>query len=114
MSNESWDEEFYRLLKPIVPIQLEYRVYYDEDGAIYRCSMQQHDPGDYLVVSKDEYDFSHHYRVVKGKMVKIDTDARYLVQLHKSKSGYPVVAGHAGILIEDEDYPDREYYARTN
>ena len=114
MSNESWDEEFYRLLKPIVPVQLEYRVYYDEDGAIYRCSMQQHEPGDYIVVPKDEYDLAHHYRVVQGQMVKIDTDARYRVQLHKSTSGYATVAGHAGLLIEDEDYPDIEYYARPN
>ena len=114
MSQESWDEEFYRLLKPIVAVELEYRVYYNEDGAIYRCSMQQHEPGDYLVVSKEEYDNFNRYRVIKNKLVKIDTDARYRVQLHKSKSGYPVVAGHAGLLIEDEDYTDIEYYARTS
>jgi hypothetical protein len=114
MSNESWDEEFYRLLKPIPAVELEYRVYYNEDGEIYRCSMQQHEPGDYLVVPKDEYDFSHHYRVVKGKMIKIDTDARYRVQLRKSASGHATVAGHAGLLIENEEYTDIEYYARTN
>lgn len=114
MSNESWDEEFYRALKPAVAVELEYRVYYNEDGEIYRCSMQQHEPGDYIVVSKEQYDLPHHYRVVKGQMVKIDTDARYRVQLCKSTDGFAVVAGHAGLLIEDEDYPNREYYARTN
>ena len=114
MNNESWDEEFYQALKPVVPVDLEYRVYYSEDGEIYRCSMQQHEPGDYLVVPKDKYDLSHHYRVVKGKMVKIDNDAQYRVQLHKSTTGFAVVAGHAGLLIEDEDYTDIEYYARTS
>jgi hypothetical protein len=114
MSNESWDEEFYRLLKPVETVELEYRVYYDDDGIIYRCSMQQHEPGDYIVVPKDEYDLYHHYRVVKGQMVKIDNDSRYRVQLQKSTSGYATVAGHAGLLIEDEDYPNIEYYARTN
>ena len=114
MSNESWDEEFYRLLTPVEPVVLEYRVYYDEDGVIYRCSMQQHEPGDYIVVPKEQYDLFYHYRVVKGQMVKIDTDARYRVQLCKSTSGYATVAGHAGLLIEDENYPDIEYYARPN
>jgi hypothetical protein len=114
MSQESWDEEFYRLLKPIIPIEIEYRVYYDENGNIYRCSMINHEPGEYIVVSKEQYDLPHHYRVVRGRMVKIDPLALYSVQLHKSTTGFPVVAGHAGILIEDEDYTDREYYARTN
>ena len=114
MNQESWDEEFYRLLKPVEPVELEYRVYYDDDGAIYRCSMQQHEPGDYIIVPKEQYDLYYHYRVVRGKMVKIDNDARYRVQLHKSTNGYATVAGHAGLLIEDEEYPDREYYARTN
>jgi hypothetical protein len=114
MSQESWDEEFYRLLKPVESVVLEYRVYYDDDGIIYRCSMQQHEPGDYIVVPKEQYDLYYHYRVVQGKMVKIDTDAQYRVQLCKSTSGYATVAGHAGLLIEDEEYPDIEYYARTN
>jgi hypothetical protein len=115
MSNESWDDEFNRLLKPVVPVTLEYRVYYDDDGIIYRCSMQQHEPGDYIVVPKEQYDLYYHYRVVRGQMVKIDTDARYRVQLQRSTSGYATVAGHAGLLIEeDEEYPDIEYHARTN
>jgi hypothetical protein len=114
MNQESWDEEFLTLLNPVVAVELEYRVYYDEDGSIYRCSMQQHESGDYIVVPKEQYDLYHHYRVVKGQMVKIDTDARYRVQLHRSTSGYATVAGHAGLLIEDENYPNIEYYAKTN
>lgn len=113
MNNESWDNEFYRLLKPVELVELEYRVYYNEDGMIYRCSMQQHEPGDYIVVSKEQYDLYHHYQVVRGQMVKIDTDAQYRVQLRKSTSGYATVTGHAGLLIEDEDYTNIEYYART-
>ena len=114
MSQESWDEEFYRVLKPVVPVEVEYRVYYDDDGNIYRCSMIDHEPGNYIVVPKEQYDLPHHYRVVRGKMVKIDNLSQYNVQLRKSTTGYPVVAGHAGLLIEDEDYHNIEYYARTN
>ena len=46
--------------------------------------------------------------------MKIDNDAKYRVQLVKSTKGFPVVKGHAGLLIEDEEYTDIEYYARTN
>ena len=114
MSNESWDEEFNRLLKPVLPVEIEYRVYYNEDGEIYRCSMQQHEPGDYLVVTKEQYDLYHHYHVINGRLVKIDNDARYRVQLRKSTNGYAVVSGHANLLLEDEEYHNVEYYARTN
>ena len=113
MSQEFWDEVA-RLIEPIVPLEIEYRVYYDDDGNIYRCSMIDHEPGDYIVVSKEQYDLPSHYKVIKGTLVKIDNDAGYRVQLRKSTTGYPVVAGHAGLLIEDEEYPNREYYARTN
>ena len=114
MSQESWDEEFYRLLKPVVPVEIEYRVYYDDNGWIYRCSMINHEPGNYLVVPKEQYDFPFRYQVVDGKMKRIDFATPYRVQLRSSESGYAVVRGHAGLLIENEDYPDQEYYARNN
>ena len=113
MSKEFWDEVA-GLLKPAPKVILEYRVYYNEDGDITSCSMQDHAEGNYIVVSKDEYDNYFKYRVIKGKMIKIDIDARYYVQLRKSTQGFKVVRGHAGLLIEDEDYTDIEYYARNN
>jgi hypothetical protein len=36
------------------------------------------------------------------------------VQLEKSNKGFQVVRGHAGLIIEDEEYNDTEYYERTN
>jgi hypothetical protein len=113
MNNEFWNEVV-GLIRPVPTQELEYRVYYNELGEIYRCSMQQHEPGDYLVVPKDQYDLYHQYRVVRGQMVKIDWDVGHRVQLQKAKNGHATVVGHAGLLIEDEDYTDREYYARIN
>jgi len=113
MNNEFW-QEVERLLEPVPPVELEYRIYYNEAGDITSCSMQNHAPGDYLVVSREEYERYFQYRVVKGQLKKIDHDSGYRVQLVKSTQGFPVVRGHAGLLIEDEDYTDREYYDRPN
>jgi hypothetical protein len=113
MSKEFWDE-VKSLIKPIPQIELEYRIYYDEEGNITSCSMQNHLEGNYIVVTRDEYDRYFQYRVINDKLLKIDSDAGYRVQLIKSTRGLKVVRGHAGLLIEDEDYTDIEYYARTN
>lgn len=115
MSNEFW-EEFNRQLVHTVPEELEYRVHYNAAGDIYMCTMQQH-PNDteYLVVTKEQYDTYFKYHVIKGQLKKIDTDARYCVQLQRSTSGYAVAQGHASLIIEaGDDYPHIEYYARTN
>lgn len=113
MNNEFWDEVA-SLIKPIPQIELEYRIYYDEFWNITSCSTHNHSDGNYLVVTKDEYENYFRYQIVNGKLVKIDNDAKYRVQLTKSTQGFKVVQGHAGLLIEDEDYTDIEYYARTN
>jgi hypothetical protein len=113
MSQEFWDE-FLTLLKPAVPVALEYRVYYDEQGNITSCSMQQHAEGNYLVVTENQYNNYFQYRVAKNSLVKIDSDAQYRVQLLKSNQGFATVKGHAGILIEDETHSEIEYYARNN
>ena len=113
MNNEFW-REVENLLKPITPVVLEYRFYYNEEGDITSCSMQNHAEGNYIVVTQDEYKHYFQYQVIKGQLKKIEHDAGYRVQLTKSTQGFKVVLGHAGLLIEDETYTDVEYYARTN
>ena len=111
--NNDWDN-FESLINPIPNQDLEYRLYYNEEGNITSCSMQNHAEGIYIVVSKNEYELYFNYQIIKGKLIKIDNDAKYRVQLVKSTKGFPVVKGQAGLLIEDEDFKDIEYYARTN
>jgi hypothetical protein len=75
------------------------------------CTQQSHPENtQYLVVTADEYHEYFRYYIVDGKLKKIDTNPGYRVQLKSSDQGYCVVRNHAGILLENEDYRDVEYY----
>lgn len=104
------------MLEPLPTPTIEYRIYYNEQGAITMCAMANHPLDEnYIVVTKEEYDNYFRYTVVEGKLKKIDTNHGYRVQLKKSTTGYKVVKNHAGLLLEDGDtYTDVEYYDRTN
>lgn len=93
--------------------KFEYRLYYNEHGNIYECSMINHrNDGQYLIVDKKTYDNYFRYRVKNQQLEKIEHDLNVSTTLRKDDHGYPVVKGHAGLLIlSDEDYPVREYYA---
>jgi hypothetical protein len=107
-------EEVAQLVNPVVPVNLEYRLYYNDLGEITSCSMSNHEEsGNYIVVTKTEYDRYFDYRIVKQQLVKIDRDSGYRVQLQKSITGFPVVKDHAGLLIE-ETYTNIEHYEYRN
>jgi hypothetical protein len=114
MSNEFW-AEFESLLDTTEQEAVEYRVHYNDGGEIYLCTMQNH-PVDttYLVVTKAEYDTYFNYRVVEGTLKRIVHSSGYRVQLRKSDSGFKTVMGHASLLIEEESYPNVEYYEYRN
>ena len=109
-------DEVNALIVPTVQTIIEYRIYYNQLGEIISCSMTQHpDYGDYIVVTQSEYDRYFDYRIVNGKLKKIDRDAGYRVKLEKSNRGYSVVKNHAGLLIEPEEtYITTEHYAHRN
>ena len=100
------------MMQPIIEEIKEYRLHYNEEGAIALCTMSNH-PVDttYIVVSKDEYDNYFRYTIVDGKLKKIDNNPSYRVQLVSSSEGYAVVKKHAGLILEPTDtYQDIEYY----
>lgn len=108
------NEEFLKalsMIETIVPETIEYRIHYDNTGNITMCTMQQH-PTDtqYIVVDQDTYDHYYLYTVVDHKLKKIDRNPGYRVQLKKSDAGYTTVKNHAGIILEDEQYLNVEYY----
>lgn len=114
MSNEFW-AEFEQLLNKREPEALEFRVHYNDGGEIYLCTMQNHPiDTDYLIVTREEYDRYFDYQVVQGHLKKIDRDVAYRVQLRKSATGFRTVNGHASLLLEDEEYPNVEYYEYRN
>jgi|TARA_B110000858_G_C17456681_1_gene316610 hypothetical protein len=106
----------------------EFRIYYDALGNIIICCENNHentlreagiDPAEYkyLVVSSYEYGDKWKYRVVNNKLKLIDINTGYSVQLKKGNSlcySYKTVKSHAGILIENEDYKDIDYYDITD
>jgi hypothetical protein len=109
-------EQAIREFKAPTPVVLEYRLYYDTNGKPISMSSHNHPAGDYIVIPKDVYDrANYNYRVVNGKLESLDQSTTFRVQLRKSTSGMPVVAGHASLPIEpNEEYTDIEYYDRNN
>ena len=110
-----WQEVEALLIPPNVEV-LEYRLHYNELGEITICSMSNHpDSNQYLVVDKTTYDNYFCYKIVKGQVIKINSDAGYRTQLVKSSTGgYTVVKDHAGLLLEpNETYIDIEHYAHN-
>mgnify|MGYP003346919492 CR=1 FL=1 len=98
------------------PLFVEYRLYYNEDGAIVKGTMIAEETTEpYVVVTQAEYDRYFNYTVVNGKLKPIDRDPEYRVQLEKATQGFCVVKDHAGVVIEpNETYKDIEYYAIRN
>lgn len=95
----------------------EYRFYYDETGKIINCSAFNHQEGDnFIVVSKEQYDNYTKYEIKNRQLVTIPDSNKIISILFKSNTGFRVVKGHAGLLLEStEEYTDIEYYdARNN
>jgi hypothetical protein len=109
---EAWWAEAAAIAQPTPPVELEYRLYYNEVGDIVSCSMQDHtESGEYIVVEKPVYDTYFLYRIAAGKLVKIDIDNRYRVLLKRGSKGNCVVKNHAGLLLEDNETAEKtEYY----
>lgn len=92
--------------------EIEYRIHYNSDGEIYLCTQTDHpDNSQYLVVDKQTYDNFFRYYVVNGKLKLIDRPSGDRVQLKRSNQGYAVVKNHAGLLLENENYSNVEYYS---
>jgi hypothetical protein len=110
-------EEVEALTKPPPAIEIEYRLYYNSLGEITMCSMTTDvlSAEPYLVVNKEEYEQYFNYYVVKNKLVKINKDTRYQLQIKLSNTGIAVVKGHAGLILEPNDvYNNIEYYEYRN
>jgi hypothetical protein len=115
MNKEFW-QEVERLIRPVISPQIEYRLHYNEQGEVVMCSMVDHpDSKHYIVVTKLEYERYFDYCVLDGKLIKIDKDSGYRVQLKASTQGFTVVKGHAGLVLDaTESHKEIEHYAYRN
>ena len=120
MNQEEIDfwEEVNALIVPLSETKIEYRLYYNEMGEIYLYAMLEQDyPADgmYIIVDKLTYEKYGRYCVVNGALKEIDLRVGNRVHLIKSDHGYRVVAGHANIVLDDnETYSDIEFYEQIN
>ena len=109
------NEEIFSLVTSPKAVEYECRIYYNESGEITHCSMTDHTEGKYIVVTREVYDNYFRYRIVNDQLITIDADAGYRVKLKRSSKGYAVVAGHAGLLLEqNETYNNIEYYEQPD
>lgn len=117
-TSEQSTEEFIKALQSLQVAKdepVEYRLYYDEAGGIISCSMQNHPNGNYIVVTKDEYNRYFDYYVDNGKLTKVDRSIKYNTLLKKSDKGFKTVKGNASLIVEGtETYTDTENYAANN
>lgn len=96
---------------------VEYRLYYDDSGTVVMCMMQAPFPDNksYVVVNKEQYELYWKYRIVNGKLESIPVNVGYRTAFVKSTKGFRVVKNHAALLlVENEQYPDIEYYDTRN
>lgn len=97
----------------------EYRLYYNKDGTVIGLWESGFPEGDNYVVIDDPDIFhrtnTHYLRVVNKELTIIDPRDQKVRQLFKSNSGHQVVKNQAALLLlENEEYPETEFYDRTN
>ena len=106
MSNE--------LYRQFPKLELEYRLYYDDQGRPTAMASHDYPDGNYIVITREQYDNpNYNVRVANGRIV-VDTADHFRVQLRKSTSGVAVVRGHASVVLENDHYEEVEYYDRNS
>ena len=122
MNNTIWDEVA-RLVAECdaqrPKIIKEYRLYYNPDGTIIGLWESGHPEDDNYIVLDDPGLFhnsnTHLLRVQNKKLIVLDPQAPLRTRLKKSSQGFPVVQGHAAVIVEqNETYTEIEYYDRTD
>ena len=102
------------LYRQFPKLELEYRLYYDSQGRPTSMASHDYPQGDYIVLTKEQYDRpNYNVRVTNGTIV-LDTQDHFHVQLERSNTGVAVVRGHAGIVLENDHYEEIEYYDRNS
>lgn len=92
----------FELLKEAQPVNYEYRLYYDPSNGIPLKYSVDNEPGDYVVISKKDYEIaSFLVRVVNGKVVH-PVHPRFLI-MHQSTGGFTVDPYDWTVLVDPEE-----------
>jgi hypothetical protein len=103
------------LLDPPKKIEYEYRLYYNEEGIIYRTTNQKSDPiedGNFVVVDESIHKNYVRYRIENGKPEPIPQHMGFVRPgLIRSEKGVAVVKNNASLPLTTEDeYENIEHY----
>jgi hypothetical protein len=108
-------QKAFELLDSPKKVEPEYRLYYNEEGLIYKTTNLKSDPTDnaaFVVVTEDIYRRYTRYRIENGKPELIPNMEGYVTPgIIRSKDGFKVVKNHANLPLNiGEEYPETEYY----
>lgn len=117
ITDPGWIEliKAFDLLDPPKVIEYEYRLYYNEEGVIYRGTTLKSDPiesGKYIIVDKAIFDQSRKYKIENELPVMIPPSQGYVEPgLIRSSKGIAVVKNNANLpLSSDEEYDNIDHY----
>ena len=114
--NQNELNDYWAGVKEIPVVEVEYRLYYDNDGNITMFSESDHPEGNYVVIDNPDIFLKHNtqlLKVVDGKLKITDPTVPLRGRLTKSTTGQPVVKGHAALALNvGEEYIEVEYYDR--
>ena len=105
----------FELLETSKKIEYEYRLYYNEEGLIYRTTNLKSDPieeGNYVVVDESIHKNYVRYRIENGKPEPIPQQMGFVRPgLIRSEKGVAVVKNNASLPLTTEDeYTNIEHY----
>jgi hypothetical protein len=108
-------QKAFDLLDSTKKIEYEYRLYYNEEGLIYKTTNLKSDLLDnskFVIVNEDIYKQHTKYRIENGKPKLIPNLNGYVTPgIVRSKDGFKVVKNHANLPLNiGEEYPETEYY----
>jgi hypothetical protein len=109
--------EVFKNLPELVESEVEYRLYYNEDGTV--LSMSSGDfpvEGKYIKIDKEIYDRPNYstMRVINGKLTILENVSHHRNDLYRGGDRFLVVKGHANILVDDTYQGETETYGFKN
>jgi hypothetical protein len=95
------EDEFWAALVPVKPVNILYRIYYNEQGDPLFFS-QEDLPGLYLDISHELYiNPPKHFKIINNSIVLLDTAV--VKKLYPTKSGTPCHPQDVSVIVKDTE-----------
>jgi hypothetical protein len=100
MSDEQLISDFFSLITPIKPKILEFRLYYDSTGKVISYTTEDL-PGDYIVITQDQYTEARPDVLVKDKKIIYTHLIKHVFKLEKNTDGVACSKYDVSIISTD-------------